>query len=355
MIRTHGSLFSGVGGFDISAEWMGWTNVFHCEINDFCNQVLNYYWPNAEKFKDIKTTDFSKFRGAIDVVSAGFPCQPWSAAGKRKGKADDRHLWPYVPVALRQIQPRWFLGENVSGLLNWSGGMVLDEIKTDLETAGFEVFPPLVLPACGVNAPHRRDRVFIVAHSRSNGQQSGKSSKDRQAKKKSEGQGLQWQRIWSDIRRTGEQGIVADADEQRLEGRPRSAKRKGNISTERSGLDWTTADAAAIRMEGNGSYWQQEPQAYAKERLLMRSSAGNYWSEWPTQSALCERTNGLSSRLAGITVPNKRGGVRILNEKQTYGRHRNESLKAFGNSVVPQLIYQIYQAIETYERICNQA
>jgi len=164
----HGSLFSGIGGFDLAAEWMGWENVFHCEWNPFGQKVLNYYWPNAKSYGDITKTDFTEWRGKCDIVTGGFPCQPYSTAGKRKGKEDDRHLWPEMLRAIREIQPTWIVGENVPGLLNWERGMVLAEIKADLEASGFEVLPPCILPACGKNAPHRRDRLWIIAYSKSN-------------------------------------------------------------------------------------------------------------------------------------------------------------------------------------------
>jgi DNA (cytosine-5)-methyltransferase 1 len=93
---THGSLFSGIGGFDLAAEWMGWENKFHCEWNEFGQKVLNHYWPQAELFTDITKSDFKKYNGAIDIISRGFPCQPYSSAGKRLGKEDSRHLWPYI-------------------------------------------------------------------------------------------------------------------------------------------------------------------------------------------------------------------------------------------------------------------
>lgn len=162
----HGSLFSGMGGFDLAAEWMGWENVFHCEWNKFNQKILKHYWPDAKSYDDITKTDFSIHRGTIDIITGGFPCQPYSQAGKRKGKEDERHLWPEMRRAIREVQPSWVVGENVPGLLNWNRGMVLHEIKTDLESEGFEVFPPCVLPACSVNAPHRRDRLWIIAHAR---------------------------------------------------------------------------------------------------------------------------------------------------------------------------------------------
>jgi DNA-cytosine methyltransferase len=161
----HGSLFSGIGGFDLAAQWMGWENVFHCEWNEFGQKVLHHYWPKAISYHDITKTDFTIHRGKIDILTGGFPCQPYSSAGKRKGKEDERHLWPSMLRAIREIQPRWVVGENVLGLVNWSGGLVFHEVQADLEAQGYEVWP-YVLPAVSVNAPHRRDRVWFVAYAK---------------------------------------------------------------------------------------------------------------------------------------------------------------------------------------------
>ena len=134
----HGSLFSGIGGFDLASEWMGWENIFHCEINTFCRKVLHHYWPNSITYDDIKKTDFTIHRGNIDVLTGGFPCQPYSHAGKRKGSEDDRHLWPEFYRAIREISPTWVIGENVLGLVNWNEGMVFDEVLACLEDEGYE-------------------------------------------------------------------------------------------------------------------------------------------------------------------------------------------------------------------------
>jgi DNA (cytosine-5)-methyltransferase 1 len=159
---NHGSLFSGIGGFDLAAEWMGWDNKFHCDINPFSRKLCNFYWPEAESYDNIKTTDFTIWRGRIDILSGGFPCQPFSHAGKRMGKEDERHLWPEFHRAIREIRPRYVVGENVRGILSWSDGLVLEEVYADLEGEGYEV-QTFVLPAVGINAPHKRDRVYIVA------------------------------------------------------------------------------------------------------------------------------------------------------------------------------------------------
>jgi DNA (cytosine-5)-methyltransferase 1 len=162
MKLKHASLFSGIGGFDLAAEWMGWENVFHCEWMLFPRQILNYHFPNSISYEDITKTDFTIHRGQIDVLTGGFPCQPYSVAGKRLGKDDERHLWPQMLRAIREIEPTFVVGENVRGLVNWSGGMVFEEVQIDLANEGYEVIP-FILPACAVGAPHRRDRVWFIA------------------------------------------------------------------------------------------------------------------------------------------------------------------------------------------------
>lgn len=161
---THGSLFSGIGGFDLAAEWMEWDNIFHCEWNPFSKKVLKYYWPNSKSYDDIRKTDFSIHRGKIDILTGGFPCQPYSNAGKRKGKEDERHLWPEMLRAIREIQPKWIVGENVLGIVNWNGGLVFDEVQAEMEIEGYKVLP-FLLPACAVNSQQIRYRVWFVAYS----------------------------------------------------------------------------------------------------------------------------------------------------------------------------------------------
>jgi DNA (cytosine-5)-methyltransferase 1 len=164
----HGSLFNGMGGFQLAAEWMGWENIMSCEIDDFCNKVTGFYWPNCIQHGDIKKTDFTIYRGKIDVLTGGFPCQPYSFAGSRKGKEDDRHLWPEMRRAIQSIQPAWVIGENVRGIVSWNNGLVFDEVQTEMEAEGYEV-TPFEIPACGIGADHIRERVWFIAHSRSLG------------------------------------------------------------------------------------------------------------------------------------------------------------------------------------------
>ena len=164
----HGSLFSGIGGFDLAAEWMVWENIFHCEWNDFGQTILKYYWPKAISYEDITKTDFTIHRGSIDILTGGFPCQPYSNAGSRKGKEDERHLWPEMLRAIREIKPKWILGENVSGITSWDKGLVFEEIQNDLEIEGYEV-QPILLPALCVGADHIRERVWFIAYASSLG------------------------------------------------------------------------------------------------------------------------------------------------------------------------------------------
>lgn len=162
------SLFSGIGGIDLAAEWAGMTTVAFCEREPFPQRVLRKHWPNVPIYDDVCTLSREVLERdgiigpgrAIDIISAGYPCQPFSNAGKRRGAEDDRHLWPEVKRLLSEIRPRWFVGENVAGHIT----LGLDDVLIDLESIGYTA-QPVVIPACAVGAPNRRDRVFIVAYS----------------------------------------------------------------------------------------------------------------------------------------------------------------------------------------------
>lgn len=129
---NHASLFSGIGGFDLAAREVGWNNVFQCEIDPFCQSVLKYYFPKTVLYEDIKRTDFTSWKGKIDVLTGGFPCQPFSVAGQRKGADDNRYLWPEMLRVIRETRPLWVIGENVAGITN----MVQPGSETDVETKG---------------------------------------------------------------------------------------------------------------------------------------------------------------------------------------------------------------------------
>ena len=137
----HGSLFSGIGGFDLAAHWMGWENTFHCEWMEFPRKVLDYYFPEAYSHVDICKTDFKKYEGKVDIITGGFPCQPFSMAGKRKGSSDERYLWDEMLRAIQEVKPKYVIAENVFGLTNIEGGLVFEKVWSDLEAQGYDVQP----------------------------------------------------------------------------------------------------------------------------------------------------------------------------------------------------------------------
>jgi DNA (cytosine-5)-methyltransferase 1 len=359
----HGSLFSGIGGFDLAAEWMGWENVFHCEWNEFGKKVLNYYWPNAISYHDITKTDFTIHRGNIDILTGGFPCQPYSAAGKRKGKEDDRHLWPEMLRAIREIQPRWVVGENVLGLVNWNGGLVFNEVQADLEAEGYEV-QPFILPAASVNAPHRRDRVWFVAHRNSarlqekraqqqatgieqygkldgTTQNTNGSGWDGIERKEESCEREQWDISAGNNERIStnddETWITPNTDSRREGGLRNESKKTGTQESDQPfgsicGISPTT-DTSQQQLQRSQQYgsiespWEIEGQS----RQPSRSVPSN-WQEFPTQSPVLSRNDGISERLDLTAI--------------SFPKWRNESIKAAGNAIVPQVAFQIFKAIE---------
>lgn len=162
---THFSLFTGIGGFDLAAEWAGFQTIGQVEIADYPNKILEKHWPNVPRWRNIKNVTTKSVWGAgikhiPTLLTGGFPCQPFSVAGNQRGTEDDRHLWPEMFRVVQELRPTWIVGENVAGFI----GMALEQILSDLESAGYEC-RAFVFPACGVGALHKRDRVFIVAYS----------------------------------------------------------------------------------------------------------------------------------------------------------------------------------------------
>ena len=327
---NHGSLFSGIGGFDLAAEWMGWENVFHCEWNPFGQKVLKHYWPNSISYNDITKTDFTIHRGAIDILTGGFPCQPYSSAGKRLGKEDERHLWPEMLRAIREIQPRWIVGENVLGLVNWNGGMVFEEVQADLEAEGYEV-QPYVLPAAAVNAPHRRDRIWFVAYATSNGYDAKPSTTNNIIGQDNIESGTQWKRT---IKGLGDERTASDSDSRRLE---RSIKVgwDSKYVIREDGIDAQTRDVTKTSSANSKTRTQRkilEQQNRQKTDGHSNVERPNQWQNFPTVSPICNGNDGFSNRLDGIT----------------FSKWRTESIKAGGNAIVPQVVYQIFKAIDLY-------
>ena len=330
----HGSLFSGIGGFDLAAEWMGWENIFHCEIAEFPRKILKYHFPNSICYEDIKKTDFTKHRGEIDIISGGFPCQPYSNAGKRRGKDDDRHLWPEMLRVIREIQPRFVVGENVAGLLSWNNGMVFHEIITDLENEGYET-QAFLIPACATNAPHRRDRIWFVAYS-NNTRTNERVQFNGERKENDE----QWRgQSQSKYRENGINGIITDTNgtKQRNDigeniGQEREIWRgkEGDVFGELRS-NGNVADTNSRRIQGyRGKSKDNKFQTNEFNKNDSKRQSRMDWEKFPTQSPICGGDDGIPTELDGIT----------------FSKWRNESIKGYGNAVVPQVVYQIFKAIE---------
>lgn len=289
----HIGLFAGIGGFELAARWMGWNTIAWSEWDPFCQKVLSYHFPEAKGYGDIKQADFTQYKGQCDILTGGFPCQPYSVAGKRLGKEDERHLWPEMLRVIREVRPRWIVGENVRGLLSWNGGVVFEEVCTDLESEGYEV-QAFIIPAAGIGAPHRRERVWIIANA-SDCRCGGRACE-------------QCANGWSELL-------------------PRECKggEMGSEATRCSG-EWITPNAENSRLSTCNEGSRQEQFRRRDERV----SLSEHWENFPTISPVCGGDDGLPSELDGITFP----------------KWRKESIKAYGNAIVPQVAYQLFQAIK---------
>ena len=385
----HASLFSGIGGFDLAAQIVGWRNAFSCEIDPFCNRVLKFHFPNETQYNDIRWTDFSVWRGRIDVLSGGFPCQPFSQAGKRKGTDDDRHLWPAMLGAIQQIRPRWVVGENVRGIVNWNAGMVFEQVCADLEAEGYEV-QPFVLPACGVDAPHRRYRTFFIAYAGSY-RDTGRPGEIFQT------HGRPFGAMFSE---SDESGIIRHTPEN-PDSYGRNDNQRQEKSSQRQQRDASSgdhervcvspgdsADSDIIRQKnlqtgcswtnGNATKWsniygrtqdvgiQRSPYDTGDLKLKRSKQSGEFtqkespspdeqpsgsfrqkWEEFPTQPPVCGGDDGISEWLDPVAVFE---GVNPSKRAIPFNRWRSESIKAYGNAVVVPLIVQIFETITLYEQ-----
>ena len=255
---THGSLFSGIGGFDLAAEWIGWENKFHCEINEFCQKVLKYHFPNSISYGDIKATDFSLWRNRIDVLSGGFPCQPFSNAGEQKGDADSRFLFEEMLRAIYEIKPKWIVAENVRGITSKKFRKVYNKIQTSLANSGYK-FLPILIPATSVGAAHERYRIWVIAYA-------------------------------------------------------------------------------------NGCGLQKSDSEFRQVNGISKETPTQFTRNFATQWDIRKRSSGMLRKCDGVSFG--------LDEKTiSIGKWRKESIKAFGNAVVPQIPYQIFKAIEQFELI----
>jgi DNA (cytosine-5)-methyltransferase 1 len=337
----HGSLFSGIGGFDLASEWMGWENVFHCEWMEFPRKVLEYHFPNADSLIDICKTDFKKYEGTIDIISGGFPCQPFSLAGKRKGTDDERYLWGEMLRAVQEIKPKFVIAENVFGITNIDGGLVFEQVCLDLETEGYEV-QPFIIPAAAKNAPHRRDRCWFIGvrndtNTNGNGFQQRNGNDEINAS-----QGGQY--ALGDIDESIVNGNTSNTERKGLEGHNRQ-REKRSINRSDEGLfigaktEFITTNTDSCRQQTLNNEKRILGQEDRAKTFSGNSSKSIYreegWQNFPTQSPICSGDDGLPTELDGIT----------------FSKWRAESIKGYGNAIVPQVAFEIFKVIEKIN--CN--
>jgi DNA (cytosine-5)-methyltransferase 1 len=308
----HGSLFSGIGGFDLAAQWAGWDNVFQVEVDKFCQKVLSKNFPNSIRYGDIKQFNAHEYRGKIDIISGGFPCQPFSVAGKRLGENDDRALWPEMLRVIKEIRPTWVIGENVAGFVR----MGLDQALSDLEDEGYET-ESFIIPAVSVGAWHLRERVWIVAYS---------DSVRRENEQKKIHETIQnSNRVHSVDKQIGglfecrpcESGINAYATASRLSIRRSEAmaRQEKKQKLERCDFGWFSAS------DPNLSRRKEQ-----RERVATKAGRLEFDDWWEVEPGVGRVVDGLPGRV--------------------------DRLKGLGNAIVPQVAYQIFSAINSY--ICNE-
>ncbi len=305
-------LFSGIGGFSLAASWMNWETVAFVEKDEFCQKVLlKNFGKDIEIYDDITKFSAKPFRGRCDIITGGFPCQPFSQGGKQKGKDDDRHLFPEMLRVVEEARPRWVVAENVRGLLSIGNGTVFEEVAASLEGIGYSV-QTFCIPACAVNAPHRRDRLWIIGNSDSF---RPKRTKNREGSfKGGNGNAERSDEIRQLARPDVSRLITANTASERLEGLAGSV-----ICRESNGF--TSNDRTATRPHDAGTRHESEENLSEQWR--------QNWLEVATE--FCTLDDGISN---GLVRPK---GWRL------------NALKAAGNSAVPQIIYQIFKAIEYAE------
>ena len=318
-------LFSGIGGFSLGLESTGgFETIAFVEKDDFCQKVLKKHWPNTTIEGDIRNVKGDKYEA--DIITGGFPCQPFSVAGKRKGTDDDRYLWDETIRVVRECKPRWFIGENVEGLININNGLVLRQVQTDLEKEGFEV-QCLVIPASGIGAWHQRKRIWILAYNVSNsntrlsiGQrkeiQTRRSSTSSGSKNVSNSESIRYRGWSSEECKNGEWSFLQGEQKRR------------KMGSEVKGCDGDVSNSNSKRLEGHRD--KQQLQKNGREKhSIGNSNDETKESWWQTQSRICGVPNGVSFEL---------------------DKGRNNRIKSLGNSIVPQIVRQLGFAILESEK-----
>jgi DNA (cytosine-5)-methyltransferase 1 len=274
--KTHLDLFSGIGGFALAAKWNGYRTVGFCDNEPYAQAVLKKHWPEVSCHKDIREVRGELYAG-VTLLTGGFPCQPFSVAGKQRGKDDNRYLWPEMLRVIQEAKPTWIIGENVAGIVN----LALDQVCADLESQGYEV-EPIIVPACAVDAPHRRDRVWIVGHSKLDGLTASKTSR----------------------------GLLDQSEEQR-----------GKVK------EWESSGASCASSDVADSFSE-------------RGCGGNSKREYAKDAGQSSRHSRDNSRGVATWIAEPSVG-RVANGRP----NRSHRLKGLGNAIVPQVASEIIRCI----------
>lgn len=291
---THFSLFTGIGGFDLAAEWAGFRTIGQVEKDKYCQKVLRKHWPDVPLWEDIRDVTEETTTQSATLITCGFPCQSFSVAGNRRGKADDRYLWPEMFRIIQIIRPTWVLAENVTGIVK----MALDDVLSDLESEGYST-QTFIIPACATNAPHRRDRVWVVAYC-------GQFPR-----------GAEHQELAGGEARTPARGgssIITN---------PKGTECQSTGSTRSGGARLADGGTYVANPKEQSKREQtDEENAFAGDREAWQEpSSGDWWESEPDVGRVA---HGIPSRV--------------------------DRLKCLGNAIVPQVAYQILKVIANIER-----
>ena len=309
---NHLDLFSGIGGFALALEKVGFKTVGFCEVDPYCRLLLQKHWKGVTIHHDIKRLETKDIKEPIDILTGGFPCQPYSVAGKQKGTDDNRYLWPDMFRVIKEIKPTFVVAENVRGIVNIQDGMVFETVCSDLESEGFEI-QPFIIPAAGVGAPHKRERVWIVGYSKHNGSltskiRRGNQKVDARAQER-QNQAIESQRtsrsnnneIMENSRRTLRQGAKFDKENANESKQENANKFERSSSTP----EHHVANTKGVHVQGQ------------QDRSGQEQSRRESW--WEFEPNVGRVANGVPGRV-----------------------HR---LKGLGNSIVPQIAEEIGKAI----------
>lgn len=317
-------LFSGIGGFSIGLERTGgFETVAFCEIEEFPRKVLNKHWPDVPIYNDVRTLEHD---GAIDVICGGYPCQPFSVAGNRKGEEDDRHLWPAMFSLIKKHRPTWVIGENVAGHIN----MGLDNVLADLEGENYEC-RAFVIPACAVGANHRRDRIWIIGNAKHNGQFAAAKSRSFEASIRDN---AQRQNQTSEFERADL--LSANAKRERYSGR---SKNTNCLDREWQGSENKRDDRSEVRREASTRFECNENDA---PNAICKRVQGEQSRQVQGESAFswCENVRRIEDYFNRSDIPQPL----ICREDDGFSG-RVDRLKSLGNAVVPQIPEIIGNAI----------